>query len=112
LILVLLAAAAMVIQDVLSTCLVIAEARGHRIAAGLLDAAAWLAVITTTTVSVTALQSHDLDRKIIVVLAMTVANIAGTFSGVWIGERFVKDQSHLNIEARLTALEQAIGAKT
>ncbi len=106
-----LAAIAMVCQDVLATCLVIAETRGHRLVAGLLDAAQWGAGITTTTVSVTALQGHRLGEKAIVVAAMTVANVGGTYAGVWTGQRLINDRGELDVEARLTALERQLGMR-
>ncbi len=106
-----LAALAMICQDILATCLVIAEARGHRLVAGLLDAGQWGAGITTTTVSVTALQGHRLSEKVIVVAAMTAANIGGTFAGVWTGQRFIDDGEREGLEARVAKIESVLRTK-
>lgn len=84
------AALAMVANDVLAVCLVQAEARNHALLSGCLDSVMWLASIATTTISVTALQSHHLSLKIIVVVAVTLANMTGSVAGVRIGRRFIK----------------------
>lgn len=85
------AALAMVAQDILAVCLVQAEARNRATLAGLLDSAAWLATITTATISVTTLQGHSLALKAVVVAAVTAANFIGSFSGVKIGQRLVRE---------------------
>lgn len=88
----LLAAAAMFIQDVLSTLLVQAEARNRAHLAASLDSLGWIAAIATTTLSVSTLQGHDLGAKIAVVLAVTVANYLGTLAGTLVGKRFIPDE--------------------
>jgi CDP-diglyceride synthetase len=84
------AALAMFVQDVLAVCLVQAEARNRASLAAGLDSAMWLASISTTTISVTALQGHHLDVKAVVVIAVTLANVVGSFVGVTIGKRFIR----------------------
>jgi hypothetical protein len=84
------AALAMVVQDVLAVCLVQAEARNRAPLAGLLDCAQWGAAISTTTISVTALQGHSLGLKAVVVIAVTAANFGGSWLGVKIGHRFIR----------------------
>ena len=87
------AALAMVAQDILAVCLVQAEARNRAGLAAGLDAAMWLASITTTSISVTALQSHHLGREATVIAAVTLANVVGSFTGVKIGKRLIRDKT-------------------
>lgn len=87
---VILAALAMVVQDIFGTLMVQAEARNRGWLAGCFDSLMWLAAISTTTISVTSLQGHDEARKVAVILAVTAANITGSRLGVFIGERLVK----------------------
>ncbi len=84
------AALAMLTNDVLAVLLVQAEARNRATLAAALDSAMWLASIATTTISVTALQGHNLDVKTVVIIAVTLANVAGSFAGVKIGERYIR----------------------
>jgi hypothetical protein len=86
------AALAMVANDILAVCLVQAEARNHALLSGCLDCVMWLASIATTTISVTALQSHHFSLKVIVVVAVTLANMAGSIAGVRIGKRYIREQ--------------------
>lgn len=89
----LLAAMAMFIQDVLSTLLVQAEARNRAHLAASLDSLAWLAAISTTTLSVSTLQGNDLGAKIAVVLAVSLANYLGTLAGTLVGKRFIPSET-------------------
>lgn len=86
-----LAAVSMLFQDVVGVLMVQAEARDHGWIAGLCDSAMWLFAIATTTFSVTTLQGHDLHEKIIVVTAVTVANLVGSRLGVLIGKKYIKE---------------------
>jgi hypothetical protein len=87
---VVLAALAMLAQDMISVLLVQAEARNRAHLAGICDAIGWGLAIATTTISVTALQGHSLGLKIAVVLAVSASNYIGTLLGVRIGKRWVK----------------------
>ncbi len=87
---VILAALAMVVQDILAVMMVQAEARDRGWTAGFLDAAGWGFGIATTTISVTALQGHSTGLKIAVVVAVTAANIIGSKMGQVIGTRYIK----------------------
>jgi hypothetical protein len=89
------AAIAMVIQDVLCVMMVQAEARNRGWLAGAFDSIQWLAAISTTTISVTALQGHDFGEKVLVVCAVSAANLFGSLLGVEIGKRFIRDRPHL-----------------
>lgn len=86
------AALAMLANDILAVLLVQAEARNRAGLSALFDSAMWLASIATTTISVTALQSHHLSTKAAVIAAVTFANIAGSYIGVAIGRRFIKEK--------------------
>lgn len=88
----LLAAVAMLIQDVLSVLMVQAEARNHGWLAGLFDSFGWIATITTTSISVTTLQGHNLDEKVLVVSSVTAANFLGSALGVYLGRKLIKEQ--------------------
>lgn len=89
---VLLAAAAMVVQDVLAVLMTQAEARNRAHLAGWLDAAMWLAGIWTTNWSLQALNSHTLALKVGVMVAVSIANYAGTVTGTLIGKRWVREE--------------------
>jgi hypothetical protein len=82
---------AMYVQDVLATVMVVAEARGRAHLAASMDSLGWLAQITTTTVSVDALLTGSLAAKAAVVLAVSLGNYAGTYSGVKLGHRLMPD---------------------
>lgn len=83
------AAVAMFVQDILSTMLVQAEARNRAHLAGLLDSLAWVAAISTTTLSVSTLEGHDFGRQVVVVIAVSAANYFGTVAGTKIGARWL-----------------------
>jgi hypothetical protein len=85
------AAGAMVIQDVMGVLLVQSEARNRAGLAAIFDSIMWLASITTTTVSVTALQGHQLDAKAAILVAVELANVAGCYIGVAIGRRLIRE---------------------
>lgn len=86
------AALAMVVQDILGVCMVQAEARNRGLLAGIFDSLMWLATITTTTLSVTTLQGSNTRDKVVVVVAVTAANLLGSITGVIIGKRFIKEK--------------------
>ena len=94
---VLVAALAVVVQDVVGTVMVMAEAKGRGWLAGVMDAIGWIVGITTTTISVTALQGHDMPRKVAVVLLVTIANVVGTKLGQLVGSQ----QADFDSAARL-----------
>lgn len=85
------AALAMLVNDVTAVLLVQAEARNRATLAAIFDSVMWLASILTTTISVTALQGHHLGAKATVVVAVTLANVAGCYIGVAIGKRYIKE---------------------
>lgn len=89
------AALAMVLQDVFGVLLVQAEARNHGWLTGVFDSAYWLAAIATTTIAVTSLQGHSFPQKVVVILAVTTANFAGSLIGVWIGKRYIKEDKEV-----------------
>lgn len=106
----LIAAATMVVTDVIGVVMVQAEAHNRGWLAGWLDTLGWLVGIATTTISVTALQGHSLSEKILVVGLVSAANLFGTKLGQVVGKRIVKGAvmtlaDRELIEARLQALE-------
>lgn len=80
-----LAAVAMLVQDVFGAAMVLLEAKEHGWVAGALDSGMWLFGILTTSISVTALQGHDTVEKVMVLGLVSVANVVGTRLGVWMG---------------------------
>ena len=62
----------------------------------------WLVAITTTTLTVTALQGRSLSEKVWVVSLVSAANLFGTKIGQLIGTKYVKDKG---FEQRLADLE-------
>src|SRR5579883_591510 len=87
---VLLAAFAMLAQDIIAVPLTQAEARNRAHLAGLLDTVGWLVAIATTSISVTTLLGHNIARKVAVIVAVSAANYIGTVIGTKLGKRFVK----------------------
>jgi hypothetical protein len=85
------AAGAMLLNDVAAVLLVQSEARNRAGLAAIFDCVMWLASIFTTTISVTALQGHHLGAKAMVIVCVTLANVAGCYIGVGIGRRFIKE---------------------
>lgn len=88
------AAGAMLVNDVAAVLLVQSEARNRAGLAAIFDSVMWLASISTTTVSVTTLQGHHLDAKALVILAVTLANVAGCYIGVAIGRRWIREREN------------------
>lgn len=85
-----LAAVCMAINDVLGTCLVMAESAERGWLAGFLDVGMWYVSIATTTISVTALAGHDTTEKIAVLVLVGAANLLGTRLGVLTGKLILK----------------------
>ena len=101
---VILAAVAMLCADVLATLLVQAEARNRAVMSGVLDTVCWGASIVVTFLSIDALQGHSFGLKVAVVLAVSAANFGGSYLGVRIGKRFVKEDA-TTIADRVARLE-------
>ncbi len=103
----LVAAGAMVVQDILGIVLLLAATRNRGWLAGMMDSLQWLVGITTTTISGSVLQGHHLWEKALVILMVTLANLFGTVAGERIGSKYVKDNTRTH-EQRLTAVEKYI----
>jgi len=86
------AAAGMLVQDILATVMVVAESRGRAHLAASMDTLGWYAQICCTTVSVTTLSGHALAPKVACVVAVSVANYAGTWSGTRLGHRLTRER--------------------
>jgi hypothetical protein len=111
-----LAALAMVAQDILGSVMVMCESAGRKWWAGLMDSGGWLVGIATTTISVTSLQGHDTTQKILVVGFVTIANLLGTAAGVASGSWLLHRKPTLkavdpllDLTRRVRVLEQASG---
>jgi hypothetical protein len=103
-----LAAVAMLVQDLIAVPLVQAEARNRAHLAGLLDTVGWLVAIFTTFISVDTLQGHNTADKVAVVVLVSLANYTGTLLGTKLGRRFVKEDAS-NLADRVAALERSAG---
>jgi hypothetical protein len=120
----LLAAGAMVLQDILGTIMVQLEAGSLSLprrktwrdyvgggwrawGSALLDQMQWMVAITTTTISVEAFSGHDVHLKVIVFVAVSIANLIGSRTGqelgIWLLRR--RGKTFVSVEDRLTALE-------
>jgi hypothetical protein len=88
------AALSMITQDVLEVLKDQSQARNRAFLAGMFDSLMWFALITTTTISVTALQGHSLHQKVLVLILVTVANFVGQGTGVLLGKRFIKEDKY------------------
>ena len=82
---------AMVLQDVLGILMVQAEARNHSWMTAHFDTLQMFALLTTQTISITAMQGHSLNQKVLVIIAMTLGNYVGALTGVPLGKRFIKE---------------------
>ncbi len=89
--LILLAALAMVWQDIFEVFKDQSQARNRAVLAGLFDTLMYLGLVASMTVSVTVLQAHNTSHKIEALVIISVANFIGQFTGVIIGARYIKN---------------------
>lgn len=85
-----LAVVSMLLQDVVSTLLVQAEARDKPALSGILDVFMWILGMTCTTVIVKIFLTGSIWATLEAGAAVSVANFVGTYAGVRIGRRFIK----------------------
>ncbi len=71
----------------------------------LLDTVGWGAGIVVTLSTLNALNGHDRPLMIGVVAAVSAANFGGSYLGVRLGKRFVKEDA-TTLAERVTALER------
>ncbi len=109
---IILAAVSMLVADVLSVLLVQAEARNKAVLSGVLDTIGWGAGVVVTLSTINALNGHNEALMVGVVAAVTVANFAGSWGGVRLGKRFVREDPTTTLAQRLTALESKISKGT
>lgn len=102
---IILAALAMFLQDLIAVPLTMAEARNKAHLSGLLDTLGWLVAITTTFLAVDTLAGHDTARKVGVIIAVSIANYLGSYMGVKVGKRFVKEDA-TTLSGRVARLEE------
>lgn len=95
-----LAAAAMVAQDILLTLMVQAQTRHHWVLAGLLDSVGFLTQVVTYGVSIDVVIKNGLNsRSLWVLAALTAANFIGTGMGTLLGDRWIHADSLSPIKA-------------
>lgn len=95
----LIAAAAMVVADILATIMVMAEAKERGWLAGLLDMAGWYVGIATTTISVSSLEGHNTMQKVYVLVFVGLANVVGTKLGQVTGSKLLKSKTLRQVAA-------------
>ena len=124
----LIAALAMVLQDILGTIMMQLEASsldlprrcswrdyiggGWRAwGSALLDQAQWVVGITTITISVNAFSGHNFGLKAAVFIAVSVANIVGTRTGQELGIALLRKRNKRfeTVGSRLERLEAHVG---
>lgn len=93
---------AMMAQDILCVLMCQAENRGKGWRAGALDALAWVCGLTTNHYALNALDGHSFELKALVVVFVTAANILGSKSGQWLGDKYFPDPRKAEFE-RLVA---------
>lgn len=86
------AAAAMLVQNILGVLMTQAEARNKGWLTGILDSLGWIAAIVTTSITISALDGHSLSLKIWMITGVTLANLFGSLWGVWLGRKFIRDK--------------------
>lgn len=116
-----IAAACMVVTDIIATVEVQAEAANRGWLAGFCDLGGWYVAVTTTTISVDTLGGHGSlfsGRKLEVLILVGAANLFGTRLGVltggWILHRWkghVEGPTVDTLSARIDEIERALGAK-
>lgn len=87
-----LAALAMLIQDVIAVVLVQAEAKNKGWTAGLMDMLGWLVAFTTLRIAIKAEGSALVETVILV----SIANVLGTKLGQVTGQHFLEKKIRVN----------------
>jgi hypothetical protein len=103
-----LASLAMILADVISVLLTMAEARNRALLSGLLDTLGWGAGILVTFETLDALNGHHPALMIGVVAGVSVANFCGTWVGVKLGKRYVREDPTAELALRVAALEAKV----
>ena len=99
------AAISMLVADVLSVLLVQAEARNRAVLSGALDTVGWGAGIFVTLSTINSLNGHDKPLMYGVIAAVSIANFGGSYLGVRLGRRWVKDIPAGTLAERVARLE-------
>lgn len=94
----LLAACSMVVQDLLMTTMCVAENRGRWVLAGLLDVVGWLAQIATIGISVDSIVKHGLTHETwLIIIFVSIANFVGTGLGTIVSRRIKEKNASVRI---------------
>lgn len=80
----------MLASDIIGAIFTQAVAKDRGWLAGILDAVGWAVGITTTDLSLAALDGHDLARKAWVIGLVSAANVLGTKWGTDLGARIMR----------------------
>ena len=91
---VLIAAVAMLAQDLFETMKMVAIDRSRPILTGLLDTGMWLCWFASSSIAIGAEALHGWTRHTIaIVVAVSAANFVGCTAGVLLGRRLIKDEA-------------------
>jgi hypothetical protein len=103
----------MVVSDILATVMVQAEADNRKHVAALMDTIGWFVSITTTSISINAINSNDVMRQVLVLVFVGASNYVGTYLGVGIGAKLLKRKPQAGplTEAALRAVSRDSGLK-
>lgn len=89
---------AMIIQDCFAVLMVQAEGRGWGWRSGFMDGGMWLCGLATNHYALNALNGHDTLLKVLVVIFVTGANVFGSKTGQWIGDKYFPDPNKLRLD--------------
>lgn len=83
----LLAFAAMCVQNLLVTVMVVFESHFNAIGSGLIEMVYWVAAMTTSVLALGSIFEHGVwhKRSLVIAGAVSAANFVGTFGGVIVG---------------------------
>ena len=81
---------AMIAEDIIGVANSQAMARNKANLAGLTDVFAFICVLVTNHYALNALNGHNMALTVVVIAAITAANYIGSWSGVKIGQRWIK----------------------
>ena len=87
-----LAFAAMCVQDVLGTCMVVMESRLNAPMAGLFDVTGWIAGLICSALALEEIIKNGwrTRKSLTIIFAVSAANFAGTYWGVWLSHTLTR----------------------
>jgi hypothetical protein len=108
----LIAAGCMLIQDTLNSLKVQAQSRRHGWMAGCIDVVSWLCFLLSTKFSLDAINGHSTTQKVMVIGLVSCSNLFGQRLGESVGRKFVADtESSIDVKQnkRIETIEDHLG---